>query len=199
LIVVLDYGLGNLRSVEKALEHLGFPTKVTNSPEDLPQAQALVLPGVGAFDDCIKDLESTGLKEALLDFISTERPVLGICLGLQLLFTQSEEGILPGLDFIPGQVVKLPDSVKIPQMGWNQVTLREESGLLKNIPDRSYFYFAHSYYVAPEDNQGIVATTDYGLTFPSVFEQENLFGVQFHPEKSGHWGLEVLKNFGRLV
>ncbi len=199
MIVVLDYGLGNLRSVEKALDYLGFSTKITSSTKDLSSAQAVVLPGVGAFDDCIKDIEASGLKEALLDFVSVGRPVLGICLGLQLLFTQSEEGVLPGLDFIPGEVVKLPTSVKIPQMGWNQVTLREESVLLKAIPDKSYFYFAHSYYVAPEDNQGIVATTDYGLTFPSVFEQDNLLGVQFHPEKSGRWGLEVLKNFGRLV
>lgn len=199
MIVILDYGLGNLRSVEKALGYLGFSTKVTSSPKDLITAQAAVLPGVGAFDDCIKNLDSSGLKKTLLDFVSTGRPVLGICLGFQLLFTQSDEGVLPGLDFIPGEVVKLPTTVKTPQMGWNQVILREESSLLKDIPDKRYFYFAHSYYVAPEDSQGIVATTDYGLTFTSVFEQDNLFGVQFHPEKSGHWGLEVLKNFGRLV
>lgn len=212
MIAVIDYGLGNLRSVSKALEAIGAEVEITNNPEKIARAKAIVLPGVGAFKRGMENLERLGIIPSLFSSIKDGKPFLGICLGLQLLFTKSEEyGIRQGLDIIKGSVKKFSGDVKVPHMGWNQVkyvtrhtsqdTNKNESPegrslqLPKGVPDESYFYFVHSYYVEPEDQKVAVATTEYGQEFVSVVNKDNVWGVQFHPEKSEKLGLKVLKNF----
>ena len=206
MIVVIDYGMGNLRSVSKALETVGAKTRVTNRPEDIVSATAIVLPGVGAFSRGMENLKRDKLLPAILENIKKNKPFLGICLGLQLLFTESEEhGISKGLDIIKGHVKKFAPNVKIPHMGWNQIRLKtidyrpETINLFKDIPDNSYFYFDHSYYVEPEDKSTVVATTQYGKDFVSAVNKDNIWGVQFHPEKSSDLGLKILKNFVELT
>lgn len=203
MIVVVNYGLGNLRSVSKALEIKGADIEVTNDSPKLKAAQAIVLPGVGAFSRGMKNLKNLKILDVIVKEISKGKPFLGICLGLQLLFTQSEEHTLSqGMDIIKGKVVKFRTKVKIPHMGWNQVETTNRGGQSKifdGIPDKSYFYFVHSYYVVPEDSYTIAATTFYGETFTSAIIKDNIFGVQFHPEKSGETGLKVLENFLKLI
>lgn len=200
MIAVVDYGRGNLRSVQKALEHVGAEVVVTRDPKRIETADKLVLPGVGAFADCMGNLERFGFVEPILAFISSGRPFLGICLGLQLLFSQSEEfGIHDGLDVVPGRVVRLPQGLKVPHMGWNTVEIwREDCPLLKGVPDGSHFYFVHSYYVVPYDLSVVATSTKYGVEFTSMIWKDNIFATQFHPEKSQKLGLTVLENFHRL-
>jgi len=202
-IVVIDYGLGNLRSVTKALEAVGAEAELSSDPEEIVSARGLVLPGVGAFSAGMANLRSLGLLPAIQQRISEGKPLLGICLGLQLLFTVSEEhGQHDGLNTIGGRVVKFAGDLKIPHMGWN--TIRPVRGppaanLFGGIPDDSFFYFVHSYYVVPDDRSVVAATTEYGVEFASAIARDNLFGVQFHPEKSGDPGLKVLENFVKYV
>ncbi len=193
--------MGNLRSVEKALKKVGGDVLVTSNPDHLEQAEAVVLPGVGAFRDCIKNLQQRGLLEGVLEAIHEGKPYLGICLGLQILFTESEEfGYTRGLDVIRGRVVRFrTEGLKIPQMGWNTVSYRREHPLFAGIPDGSYFYFVHSYYVVPEDDDVVLGTTDYGVEFVSAVQKGNIMAVQFHPEKSQSLGLQMLGNFCRLL
>lgn len=202
-IAVIDYGLGNLRSVAKALEAVGAKTKVTNRAEDLTGACAIVLPGVGAFKRAMDNLEQLGIISAILQAIKEGKPFLGICLGLQVLFTESEEhGRHKGLGLIKGKVKRFTPGVKIPHMGWNSVQFTVDSSqltVLKDIPNKSYFYFVHSYYVEPEDKGVVVATTDYGQEFTCAVNKDNIWGVQFHPEKSEKLGLKVLENFYRKI
>ncbi|HAW60612.1 MAG TPA: imidazole glycerol phosphate synthase subunit HisH [Actinobacteria bacterium] len=199
MIAIVDYGVGNLRSVQKGFERVSFEVIVTTEADVLRRADGIVLPGVGAFRDAVSSLARSGLGEELVRSISKGKLFLGICLGLHLLFSESEEhGITRGLDVIPGRVVNLPSGVKVPHMGWNQVRRKREVPIFEGIPDGSNFYFVHSYYARPED-EGVVATiTEYGVEFASSIWCDNLFGVQFHPEKSGEVGLKVLKNFGEL-
>ncbi len=208
MIVVIDYGMGNLKSVSKALESVGAKVKVSNTPKDIVSAEAIVLPGVGAFCRGMENLEQLGLLPAILQSIKDNKPFLGICLGLQLLFTESEEhGISNGLNIIKGKVKKFDYSaptlrrgeIKIPHMGWNQIKVKGKKDILRDIPDNSYFYFDHSYYVEPEDKNTIIATTQYGEEFVSAVNQGNVWGVQFHPEKSSDLGLKILKNFVELT
>lgn len=200
MLAIIDYGMGNLRSAQKGLEKVGEEVVVTSQPEGLAQAQGLVLPGVGAFGDAWQALVKTGLASAISQAVAAGKPLLGICLGLQLLFTTSEEGGLhPGLNFIPGRVVSLPPGVKIPHMGWNQIEISFPHPLLKGIDSGENFYFVHSYYVAPENPGVILAYTTYGERFAAVVGKGNIYGVQFHPEKSSQAGLRILKNFGELV
>lgn len=220
MIAVIDYGMGNLRSVSKALEKVGGEAEVVHKAEGIEKAGALVLPGVGAFSQAMENLESLGMVEPLRQAIGNGKLFLGICLGLQLLFTESEEGECEGLDIIPGKVKKFKvEGLKVPHMGWNGIRFKDESlkfeddksknsspspldsqfSLLEGTPEGSYFYFAHSYYVEPEDKSVILTTTEYGIEFTSAIRKANTFGVQFHPEKSGEKGLELLKNFVRLV
>lgn len=210
MISIIDYGMGNLRSVSKALESVGAKVKVTNNPKDIVSAEAIVLPGVGAFCRGMENLEQSGLSPAILESIKNNKPFLGICLGLQLLFTESEEhGISKGLDVIKGRVKKFSPGVKIPHMGWNNIKSNiknqkskignEKLKILEDIPDGSYFYFVHSYYVQPEDKDTIIATTFYGKEFVSAINKDNIWGVQFHPEKSSDLGLKILKNFVDLT
>jgi len=196
MIAVIDYGMGNLRSVAKALEVVGAEVKVTDRLENITSAEAIVLPGVGAFYRGMENLKRLGILPAILDVIKKNKPFLGICLGLQLLFTESEEyGIHSGLDIIKGKVRRFNPNVKIPHMGWNQIKFKVKSQIFKGIPDNSYFYFVHSYYVEPEDRDVIVAETFYREQFPSIIVKDNIWAVQFHPEKSSDLGLKILENF----
>ena len=203
MIVVIDYGMGNLRSVSKALETVGAETKVSDKPEDIVSADAIVLPGVGAFYRGMENINKLGILPAILEAIRNNKPFLGICLGLQLLFSESEEhGICKGLDIIKGKVKKFEPNVKIPHMGWNQLRYQKTEDrrqVFNGIPNNSYFYFDHSYYVEPEDKNTIIATTRYGKDFVSAVNKDNIWGVQSHPEKSSDLGLKILENFVKLT
>ncbi|RUM90941.1 MAG: imidazole glycerol phosphate synthase subunit HisH [Thermovibrio sp.] len=198
MIAVVDYGMGNLRSVSKALEHVGATVKVTSNPMDLKDARGIVLPGVGAFRDAVSNLKKLGLWEPIVEEIKNGKPFLGICLGLQLLFEKSYEfGETEGLGVIKGEVVrfKLSKDYKIPHMGWNQIYKKKESKLLEGIREGEFFYFVHSYYVKPSSKSVVLTETDYGIYFTSSIEFENVFATQFHPEKSQKVGLRLLENF----
>ncbi len=208
-IAVVDYGRGNLRSVAKALEAVGLRVRVTQSIRVIEDATALVVPGQGAFDDCMTTLRDLGLLSAIQRSVEAGKPYLGICIGLQILYTESEEhGRHEGLGFIPGRVVRFPEPLtdaagnrlKVPHMGWNQVSQASlDTPLWRDIPDGSFFYFVHSYYGIPENKNHVAGWTDYGIPFASAVHRDNLFAVQFHPEKSQKVGLTLLKNFGRWV
>lgn len=198
MIGIIDYGMGNIHSVQKALQIMGAKTRVTNKPEDLKKCSKIVLPGVGAFDDAVLELKKQGLLPALSEYIAQKKIFLGICLGMQLLFEASSEGKLKGLKILKGKV-KIFDKkmgIKIPHMGWNQLKLKKRNcPLFKGLRDNAYVYFCHSYYPKPKEPQAVAATTEYGADFASVVWQDNIFGVQFHPEKSQQTGLIILKNF----
>ncbi len=206
MIAIIDYGMGNLRSVQKGFERVGCEAVVTADPKVLLEADKIVLPGVGAFPDCMRTLEEGGFIEPILRVIREGRPFLGICLGLQLLFTESEEfGIHRGLDVIPGRVVRFPDgmmeggeALKVPHMGWNQLAVKRRSAVFAGIEEGTNVYFVHSYYVAPEEPGVIATTTTYGIEFCSAIWRDNVVATQFHPEKSQEKGLTILKNFGEM-
>ena len=201
MIAIIDYGMGNLRSVQKGFEKVGQDAFITRDPEQLAQAKGVVLPGVGAFADAMANLKASGLDQAVLKAVADGKPFLGICLGQQLLFEASEEwGLTEGLGIFPGRVRRFPEGdLKVPHMGWNQVELQKDNPLLDGIPDKSAFYFVHSYYVDPVDPEVIVGITEYGVRFSSFVGRDKIFGIQFHPEKSSALGLKILDNFGRLV
>ena len=197
-MAVVNYGVGNLRSIRKGLEKSGAQVKVTHNSTDLRSADAIVLPGVGAFAPAVKNMEP--IADVVAEAMNDGTPILGVCLGLQLLFTRSSEGgSIKGLDFISGEVVKLPESVKTPQMGWNTINFTKSHPLLDGVKDHSYVYFVHSYYPQPTDPDVVVATTEYGVSFASMVAKKNIFATQFHPEKSSKTGLMMLKNFVRIV
>jgi glutamine amidotransferase len=200
VIAIIDYGMGNLRSVEKGFLKVGAEAKVVTKPQAIDDAAAVVLPGVGAFRDCMKNLSGMSLIEPIVMSIKKGKPYLGICLGLQVLFSESEEfGTYEGLDLIKGKVRKFRTDLKVPHMGWNNVKLLRRPPVFEGIKDESFFYFVHSFYVDPEDADVIAATTDYGITFTSMVWKDNIFATQFHPEKSQETGLMILKNFGDFV
>ena len=199
MIVVVDYDAGNLRSVTKAIESLGAEVRVSGRRSDVEAADKVVLPGVGAFGKAVRSLESKFLIEPLREAASGGRPFLGICLGMQLLYGESEEDPgLRGLGVIPGKVVRFAPGRKIPHLGWNTVAWRGASPLREGIPDGSFFYFAHSYYGVPDDASVVSGETDYGVGFASAVGRGRLFGIQFHPEKSQAAGLRLLSNFTGL-
>ncbi len=201
MISIVDYGMGNLRSVQKAFEKLGVAAKIVTRPEEIQAAEKLVLPGVGAFRDAIHELQRQELVEPIKTHIQADKPFLGICLGLQMLFDISyEDGEWPGLGILPGTVVRFSDhpELKVPHMGWNQLEVVGEPRLLANIPRDAYFYFVHSYFVQPQDDSVVAARTDYGQRFVSMIARNNLFATQFHPEKSQTFGLKLLKNFAEI-
>jgi len=201
-IVIIDYGMGNLRNVQKGFEWIGFEAKVTRNKKEIEKASAIVLPGVGAFKDCMENLKKYGLIEPLLRSIEKGKPYLGICLGLQILFSESEEfGSQRGLDLIKGKVVKFKPDLehKVPHMGWNTIEKERETPVLKGIESGNFFYFVHSYYVMPAENQWISTFTQYGIPFVSSIWKENLFATQFHPEKSQQKGLRILENFAKSI
>jgi len=201
MIKIVDYGMGNLRSVQKAFEKLGAEAVICAKPTDLDGADKLVLPGVGAFRDAIHELRRTELDKPVRDHIASGRPFLGICLGLQLLFDVSyEDGEWEGLGVLAGKVVRFQDQpdLKIPHMGWNTLEFARPNRLFDGIPSGSSFYFVHSYYVVPSDETVIAARTEHGTVFVSAVARENLFATQFHPEKSQAMGLKLLANFAAL-
>jgi len=200
MIAIVDYGMGNLRSVQKGLEKVGYQSFITSQPEQVVEAKGVILPGVGAFRDAMLNLQRTGLDEALRHVVAIRKPLLGICLGLQLIFEGSEEnGWHDGLALMPGRVVRLPEGRKIPHMGWNQIYRCREEKVLQEIPEGTYYYFVHSYYARTEESNLIAAVSDYGIPVPAVVSRDNLIGIQFHPEKSSTLGLKILRNYGELV
>jgi glutamine amidotransferase len=195
MIAIIDYGAGNLRSVKKAFNHLEKKNMIAIKAKDLKKADRLVLPGVGAFGPAIEKLKETGFYEATLDWISEGKPFLGICLGMQMLFEESMESQEnKGFGIFKGKCPRFTEG-KVPQMGWNQINITNESPLLKGIPDKSFFYFLHGYYVETENKEIVTATTDYFINYTSMIKKDNVFGVQFHPEKSGKMGLKMLRNW----
>ncbi len=201
MIAIVDYGMGNLRSVQKGFEKVGCGAKITNVPAELAAAEKVVLPGVGAFADAIGELRRRQLVEPLLATIESGKPFLGICLGLQLLFeTSYEDGTHEGLGVLPGEVVRfeLPRDYKVPHMGWNELIIRREAPLLSGIEPDAHVYFVHSYYVAPREGGVVAAEADYGGPFTAMVWRDNLYATQFHPEKSQSVGLQILRNFAQL-
>jgi len=206
MIAIIDYGAGNLRSVQKALEGLGYLAKITSDPGQVLAADKVVLPGVGAAAGAMENLRQADLVEAIQETVRRGKPFLGICLGAQLLMETSQEaGLHDCLNIFSGTVRRFPEGLKVPHMGWNQVEQIRSNGaqplakeLFRNIPEGANFYFVHSYYLDPANKEFIAGVTTYGQPFCSVIIQDNIVGTQFHPEKSGHWGLKMLDNFARM-
>ncbi len=195
MITIIDYGMANLGSVRKAFEEVGAQAEIVEKPEDIRKASHLVLPGVGAFGDAMKNIRARGVDEAIREAISGGTAFLGICLGLQVLFTESEEkGIHRGLEIFPGRVRLFTEGL-VPQIGWNQAHIVRGDPLMAGIPDNSYFYFVHSYYVHPEDKGVVIAETEYHIEYASIVGSGRVYGIQFHPEKSQQKGLRILRNF----
>ena len=204
MIVIIDYGMGNLRSVQKAFESVGAEAKISSNPAEILNASSVVLPGVGAFGDCMRNLETLNLTDVVHKSIQSGKPFLGICLGLQLLFETSEEfGPVRGLGVLRGKVARFSfpatgELLKVPHMGWNSVNVMKHTPFFESIPDDSYFYFVHSYYVLPDDPEIVATTTSYGINFASGIQRDNIYAFQFHPEKSQSRGLALLKKFSQL-
>ncbi|TLY24051.1 MAG: imidazole glycerol phosphate synthase subunit HisH [Nitrospirae bacterium] len=204
MIAIIDYDMGNLKSVHKAFESVGHCATVTRDPKVIADASHVVLPGVGAFGDCMRNLERHGLVEPVLGALRAGKPFLGICLGFQLLFSESEEfGTHRGLGVIPGRVIRFSSGgsatpMKVPHMGWNSIAIRKRSPMLDGVPDGAFMYFVHSYYVVPDEQSVACTMTDYGWPFVSSVARDNIFACQFHPEKSQGGGLRIIRNFGGL-
>jgi len=199
VITVVDYKLNNLRSLENTLRRLGQDVRVTSDPNDIRTANRLILPGVGAFGDGMRNLREFGLAQPFIDKVKSGTPTLGICLGMHLLFTESEEfGLHKGLGLLPGRAVKLPANLRVPHMGWNQLHPKRSNGLTEGVTESSFVYFVHSYYIHPGSDDIILATTDYEIEFPAIVHARNIWATQFHPEKSQHVGERILSNFTRL-
>lgn len=202
MIAIIDYGAGNIQSVSKALKHIGCDCFITNKKDEILSADGAVLPGVGSFGDTVDSLNKYGIKEAVIEFINSGKPFLGICLGLQLLFPSSEESEgAEGLGIFDGTITKIPngDGLKIPHMGWNSLKITKDSRLFKGIEENPYVYFVHSYFLNAADKSIVAAQTEYGVTIDAAVEKGNVFATQFHPEKSGNTGLRILKNFVDIV
>ena len=198
MIKIIDYGMANLGSVRKAFETVGAETKIVDNPEDLRDTSHLVLPGVGAFGDAMKNIRARGMDEAIFEAVENGSAFLGICLGLQVLFTESEEkGIHRGLDIFKGKVRLFSEGL-VPQIGWNQAHIKRDNPLMEGIQDHSYFYFVHSYYADPEIKDDVIAETDYYIDYASIVGRDRIYGIQFHPEKSQQKGLRILENFTKI-
>ena len=194
-IHIVDYDAGNIESIRNALKKIGCEPVTTNNPKDLFKAKAIIFPGQGSFPAAMKKLNKNGIDKTLIELINNKMPFIGICLGLQLMFTKSDEGQCNGLNLFKGTVPEIPDSVKVPHIGWNNVSFNKSHPIFNGIPDNSYFYFIHSYYVNPDNRDNIIAQTSYGVEFCSAFAYENYVGLQFHPERSGDYGLQIYQNF----
>ncbi|MDO5707498.1 MAG: imidazole glycerol phosphate synthase subunit HisH [Andreesenia angusta] len=198
MIGIVDYGVGNLSSIENALNTLKYENKIVDSVEEILKCDGLILPGVGAYRDAIKSLKESGLLKSVLDFANSKKPILGICLGLQLLYEKSyEDGEYEGLGLLKGEVVKFNDDLKVPHMGWNDLIIRRDDEIIKYIEEGEYVYFVHSYYINSMDD--VISYSEYGVNVPAVVGKENIYGMQFHPEKSGTTGMKILKAFGELI
>lgn len=198
MIAIIDYGAGNLRSVQKACQAAGSEAEISSNPKEILKADRVILPGVGAFGDCMKALEKSGLDDVIKEAVNSKKPFLGICLGMQLLFEESEESPgVRGLGILKGRIVKIPqnDGCKIPHIGWNSLAFTKSAEIFKGLPQNPYVYFVHSYYMQPENTEIITASTEYGCSLPVALECGSISAVQFHPEKSGETGLKILGNF----
>lgn len=204
-ITIIDCGMGNLGSIKNMLKHLGIPSIMTSEPSEIETAKKLILPGVGAFDNGMRNLSDSGMLDILNDEVLEKKtPVLGICLGMQLFANRSEEGNLPGLGWINAEIAKFKfqgenGKLKVPHMGWNAVELKKTSRLFSDMYDQPRFYFVHSYHLVCDNDEDVLCTTHHGCEFTSAIEKENIFGVQFHPEKSHKYGIRLLKNFAELT
>ncbi len=203
MIAIIDYGVGNLRSVEKAFQFIGSEAAVSSNPDFILSADAVVLPGVGAFADAMESLRRAQMVDVVKKAVESGKPFLGICLGMQLLFDYSEEGgeRVEGLGIFKGAIRQLPQNMglKVPHMGWNAIEIQKDSSLFRNLPENPYVYFVHSYYLTAENKEMVEATTRYGMEFDVAVAADNVFATQFHPEKSGEVGLTLLKNFAALT
>jgi glutamine amidotransferase len=199
LIAIIDYGVGNLRSVEKAFQYIGSDAFVTSDPKAVMNADAVVLPGVGAFSDAMDNLRKAGMVEVVKDTIAADKPFLGICLGMQLLFDHSDEGgkRVEGLGIFKGTISQIPaaEGLKVPHMGWNSLDISKDCPIFSNLPKNPYVYFVHSFYLSAADRDIVAATADYGVCMDVAIGRGNVFATQFHPEKSGHVGLDILRNW----
>jgi len=204
MITIIDYGLGNIRAFVNVYERLNIKTKIARLPEDLKEATKLILPGVGAFDYAMSQLNSSGMRDELeKQVIGNNKPIVGICVGMQMLAKSSDEGKLSGLGWIDGKVKKfnvnlIPYKTRLPHMGWNNITTVKDNPLLKSFNGHARFYFLHSYYFVCENQENIISTTDYGIPYASMVNRDNIYGIQFHPEKSHSNGVQLLKNFALL-
>lgn len=198
-IAIIDYGVGNLRSVEKAFTSQGVEAVVTSDETALHSADKLVLPGVGAFKACMDGLKARGFDELVLEAAKAGKPIIGLCVGLQMMFDEGHEfGIHKGLGLMPGRVVKFPEKLRVPHIGWNQVEFKRNHAVFNQLPSQTFFYFVHSFYVEADDPVCVLGETDYGMRYASICGRDNIVGVQFHPEKSQTAGLKLLKNFAEL-
>ncbi len=195
---IINYGVGNLRNVKRSLEKTGVTVSITNKPEDIENSDAIILPGVGAFAEAMKNVKP--LLSKLKDTVKSGKPILGICLGLQLLFTKSHEGgQISGLNFLKGEVTRLHTSEKLPHMGWNTIEITKPNLLVQDIPNGAWMYFVHTYAPQPSENEMVIAQTEYETKFPSIIASKNMYATQFHPEKSGKIGFKILKNFTEII
>jgi glutamine amidotransferase len=198
-IAIIDYGVGNLRSVEKAFTSQGIEAIVTSDETALRAADKLVLPGVGAFKACMDGLKARGFDELVLEAVKAGKPIIGLCVGLQMMFDEGHEfGVHKGLGLMPGRVVKFPDKLRVPHIGWNQVEFKRHHKVFTELPSQTFFYFVHSFYVESDDPDCVLGETDYGMRYASICGRDNIVGVQFHPEKSQTAGLKLLKNFAEM-
>ena len=198
-IAIIDYGVGNLRSVEKAFTSQGIDAVVTSDETVLRAADKLVLPGVGAFKACMDGLKARGFDELVLDAANVGKPIIGLCVGLQLMFEEGHEfGVHKGLGLMPGRVVRFPEKLRVPHIGWNQVEFKRQHTVFNELPSQTFFYFVHSFYVESSDAGCVLGETDYGMRYASICGRDNIVGVQFHPEKSQTAGLKLLKNFAEM-
>lgn len=203
MIAIIDYGAGNIQSVYKALKFIGADCKVTNDKDEILNADGAILPGVGSFGDAMDTMTKRGIKDTIIEYTKSGKPFLGICLGLQLLFPESEEtpGV-KGLDIFKGTITKIPNqnrTLKIPHMGWNNISIKQKNGIFKDIEGEPYVYFVHSFYLKAQDKDIVAATTQYGVEIDAAVQKGNIIATQFHPEKSGEVGLKMLKNFVEMV
>lgn len=203
MIAIIDYGAGNIQSVYKALKFIGADCKVTSDKDEILNADGAILPGVGSFGDAIDTMTKRGIKDTIIEYTKSGKPFLGICLGLQLLFPESEEtpGV-KGLDIFKGTITKIPNqnrTLKIPHMGWNNISIKQKNGIFKDIEGEPYVYFVHSFYLKAQDKDIVAATTQYGVEIDAAVQKGNIIATQFHPEKSGEVGLKMLKNFVEMV
>ncbi|MDY0406818.1 imidazole glycerol phosphate synthase subunit HisH [Virgibacillus sp. 179-BFC.A HS] len=200
MIAIIDYGAGNIKSLQFALERLAIPSLLTDSKAEIEKADAIILPGVGAFTDAMKQLRLLGLDEVIKTETAKNKPLLGICLGMQMLYETSDEGGMHhGLGLLKGAIRRIPDNVKVPHMGWNNLDIHQKLPLLKHVENGEYVYFVHSYYAAEGEPEDLVADARYSLSIPAVVQHGNVIGIQFHPEKSGKTGMKILKNFGEMI
>lgn len=200
MITIIDYGVGNLKSVSKALESLGFQTTITNDTKEINASKAIILPGVGAFKDAMEQLRQHKLVDCIQNYVKTGKPMLGICLGMQMLFdTSYEDGQWEGLGLLKGEIVRFDNTLKVPHMGWNKLLPASPDNIGQGLDSESYVYFVHSYYLKPQNPEEVIFWAEYGIMVPAVVRKGNIMGMQFHPEKSGKTGMKLLENFGRMV